>query len=131
MPEGLNERDHLAVVKHRNRAAQIRQMTDAALGEVGVVHQKHVARPHGGDRKIAHDRVWHRGIRTTGQLAAMTVEQADAVIMRFTDHGAARRALDRVLDLGFDGIQRAFDDLQHDRIDRRRRRGPGQARLRQ
>jgi hypothetical protein len=36
--------------------------------------------------------------------------------MRFADHGAARRALDRVLDLGFDGIQRALDDLQHDGI---------------
>ena len=128
MPEGLNERDHLAVVKHRNRAAQIRQMTDAALGEVGVVHQKHVAGPHGRDRKIAHDRVRHRGIRAAGKLAAMTVEQPDPVIMRFADHGAARRALDRVLDLGFDGIQRTLDDLQHDGINGGCR-GAWQARL--
>ena len=119
MAEGLDVGDDLAVVEHRHRAAEIRQMADAAFGEIGVVHQEHVAGPHGLRRKIAHHGVRHRRIGAPGQLAAIAVEQADAVIMGFADHRAARGALDGVFDLGLDRIERAFDDLQHDRVDRR------------
>ena len=88
-----------------------------ALGEIGVVHQEHVARLHGLGRKVAHDRIRHRRVGAPGQLAAVAVEQADAIVVRFADHRRARGALDGVFDLRLDGIERAFDDLQHDRID--------------
>ncbi len=117
MAEGLDVGDHLAVVEHRNGAAEVGQMPDAALGEIGVVHQEDVARPHGLGRKVAHHRVRHRRIGASGQLAAMAVEQADPVVVRLADHRRARGALDGVFDLGLDRVQRAFDDLQHDRID--------------
>ena len=45
--EGLDVGDHLALMKHRHGAAQVGQMPDRAFGQVGVVHQEHVARPHG------------------------------------------------------------------------------------
>ena len=128
--EGLDIGDDLAVVKHRHGAAQVGQVADAAFGEIGVVHQEHVARLHGLGRKVAHHRVRHRRIGSAGELAAVAVEQADAVIVRFADHRRARGALDGILDLGLDRVERAFDDLQDDRIDvaraqsRRRRPRP-------
>ena len=78
MAEGLDVGDDLAVMKDRHRAAEIGQMADAAFGEIGVVHQEHVAGLHGVRRKIAHHRVRHRRIGAAGQLAAIAVEQADA-----------------------------------------------------
>ena len=111
MAEGLDEGDDVSFVEHRHRAAEIGQMPDAAFAEIGVVHQVHVAWPHGRQREIAHDRVRHGGIGAAGELAAAAVEQADAIVVRLADHGAARRALDGVLDLGFDRAQRSFDDL--------------------
>ena len=90
----------------------------AAFGEIGVVHQEHVAGLHGLGRKIAHHGIRHRRIGAPGQLAAVAVEQADAVVMGFADHRAARGALDGVFDFRLDRIERAFDDLQHDRVDR-------------
>ena len=118
MAERLDVGDHLAVVEHRHGAAQVGQMADAAFGQIRVVHQEHVARPHGLGRKVAHHRVRHRRIGAAGELAAIAVEQADAIIVRLADHRAARGALDGVFDLGLDRIERALDDLQHDRIDR-------------
>ena len=115
--EGLDVGDHLALMKHRHRAAQIGQMPDRAFGQVGVVHQEHVARLHGRRREIAHHGVRHGRIGTAGELAAIAIEQADAVIVRLADHRRARGALDGVLDLRLDGIERALDDLQHDGID--------------
>ena len=117
MAESLDVGDDLAVVKNRNGAAQIGQVADRALGEIGVVHQEDVARLHGLGRKVAHHRVRHRRIGAPGQLAAIAVEQPDAVIVRFADHRRARGALDGVFDFRFDRIERALDDLQHDRID--------------
>src|SRR5258706_4254710 len=52
------------------------------------------------------------------ELAAIAVEQPDAEIMCFADHGAARGAVDGIFDCDLDRIQRTYDDLQHDRIDR-------------
>ena len=118
MAERLDVGDHLAVVEHRHGAAQVGQVADAAFGEIRVVHQEHVARPHGLGRKVAHHGVRHRRIGAAGELAAVAVEQADAIVVRLADHRRARGALDGVLDLGLDGIERALDDLQHDRIDR-------------
>jgi hypothetical protein len=121
--EGLDEGDDLAIVKHRHRAAEVGQMADAALGQIRVVHQEDVARPHGLGREVAHHRVWHGRIGSSRELAAMTIEQADAVVVRLADHRAARGALDSVFDLRLDGIERALDDLQHDRVDVARRAG--------
>ena len=45
--ERLDVGDDLAVVEHRHGRAQIGQVADRALGQVGVVHQKHVAGLHG------------------------------------------------------------------------------------
>ena len=118
MAERLDVGDDLAVMKHRHGAAQVGQMADAAFGQIGVVHQEHVARPHRLGRKVAHHRVRHRRIGAAGELAAIAVEQADAVVVRLADHRRARGALDGVFDLGLDRVERALDDLQHDRIDR-------------
>jgi hypothetical protein len=93
------------------------QVPDRAFGQIGVVHQEHVARLHGVRREIAHHGVRHGGIGAAGELAAVTVEQADAVIVRLADHRRARGALDGEFDFRLDGIERAFDDLQHDGID--------------
>ncbi len=129
MAEGLDVGDHLAAVKHRNGAAQIGQVADRAFGEIGVVHQEHVARPHRLRRKVAHHGVRHRRIGSAGELSAIAVEQPDAIIMRLADHRRARGALDGEFDFRFDGIQRAFDDLQDDRIDiARARTGRGRPR---
>ena len=95
-----------------------------AFGQIGVVHQEHVARLHGVGRKVAHHRVRHRRIGATGELAAIAVEQADAIVVRLADHRRARGALDGVFDLGLDRVQRALDDLQA-RSDRRRGARPG------
>ncbi len=123
--ERLDVGDDLAIVEYRHRAAEVGQVTDAALGQIGVVHQEHVARPHGLGRKVAHHGVRHGRIGAAGELAAIAVEQADAIVVRLADHRPARGALDGVFDLGLDRIQRALDDLQHDRIDvARRRRAP-------
>ena len=121
MAERLDVGHHLAAMKHRHGAAQVRQMADAAFGQIRVVHQEHVARPHRLGRKVAHHRIGHRRIGAAGQLAAIAVEQADAVVVRLADHRAARGALDGVFDLGLDRVERALDDLQHDRVDRLRR----------
>ena len=117
MAERLDVGDHLALMEHRHGAAQIGQVPDRALGQVGVVHQEHVAGLHGVRRKIAHHGVRHRRVGAAGELAAIAVEQADAIVVRFADHRRARGALDGVFDFGLDGIERAFDDLQDDRID--------------
>jgi hypothetical protein len=119
MAEGLDIGHDLALMKHRHGAAQIGQMADAAFGEIGVVHQEHVAGPHGMRREIPYHAVRHRRIGSSGQLAAIAIEQSDPKIMRLADHRAARGALDGIFDLGLDRIKRAIDDLQHDRIDHR------------
>src|SRR3979490_1358756 len=105
-------------MKHGYGAAEVRQMADAALGEIGVVHQEHIAGLHRVRRKVAHDAIGHRRIGSPRELAAITVEQPDAKIMCFADHRRPRGAFDGEFDFGLDRIQRAFDDLQHDRIDR-------------
>ena len=111
-------------MEHRHRAAQIGQMPDRAFGQVGVVHQEHVAGRHGVRREIAHHGVRHGGIGAAGEFPAIAVEQADAIIVRLADHRRARGALDGIFDLRLDGIERALDDLQDDGIDL----APGQIR---
>jgi hypothetical protein len=117
MAEGLDIGHHLAPMEHRHGAAEVGQMADRALAEIGVVHQKDVARLHGLGREVAHYRVRHRRIGAAGELAAIAVEQADAIVVRLADHRRARGALDGVFDLGLDRVERALDDLQHDGID--------------
>ena len=91
MAERLDVGDHLAVVEHRHRAAQVGQVADAAFGEIGVVHQEHVAGPHGLGREVAHHGVRHRRIGAAGELAAIAVEQADAIVVRLADHRRCAR----------------------------------------
>ncbi len=119
MAERLDVGDHFALVEHRHGAAEIGQVADAAFGEVRVVHQEHVARPHRFRRKIAHHRIGHRRIGAARQLAAIAIEQADTVVVGLPDHRRTRRALDGIFDLRLDRVQRALDDLQDDRIDGR------------
>jgi hypothetical protein len=120
VPERLDIGDNLAGVEHRHGAAEVGQVADAALAEVGVVHREHVARPHGGRREIAHDGVGHRRVGAAGELAAVTVEQPDAIVVRLADHRRSRGALDGIFDLCLDRVERALDDLQDDRVDRAR-----------
>ena len=105
-------------MEDRDGAAEVRQVADRALAEIRVVHQEHVARLHGIRRKVTHDRIRHGRVGAPGQLAAVAIEQADAIVVRFADHRRARGELDGVFDLRFNGIEGAFDDLQHDGIDR-------------
>ena len=115
--EGLDESHDFACMEYRDSAAKVWQVPDAAFAEIGVVHKKDVARPHRRHREIARHRIRHGGIGPPRELAASAIKQADAVVVRLPDHGAARRALDGVLDLRFDRVQGTFDNLQHDRID--------------
>src|SRR5262249_20885921 len=119
MPEGLHEGDHDPVGEDRHRHAEIGQMADPALGTVDVVVEEHVAWPHRVEGEIAHDRLHERRVRAAGELAAPAIVDPRAEIARLADHRRARRALDRGLDLGFHGRERALDDLDDDRIDRR------------
>ena len=129
MAKGLDVGDDIALMEYRHRAAQVGQVPDRAFGEIRVVHQEHVAGRHGVRRKIAHHGIGHGRVGAAGELAAIAVEQADAVIVGLADHWRARRALDGVFDFRLDGIERALNDLQDDGIDlpRRhiRRSGPG------
>jgi hypothetical protein len=92
-------------------------VADAALGEVDVVVEEHVAGPHRLEREVAGDRVHQRGVRPAGELAQQPVVDAGAVVVRVADHRRARRAPDRVLDLLLDRGERALHDLEHDRVD--------------
>ena len=56
------------VVEHRHRHAQVGQVADAALGQVDVVVEEHVARPHRLEREVAHHRV-HQRASTSGRSA--------------------------------------------------------------
>ena len=122
--ERLDVGDDFALVEHRHGAAQIGQVSDRSLGQVGIVHQEHVAGPHRVRREIAHHRIRHGGVGAAGELAAIAIEQADAIIVGLADHRRARGALDGEFDFRLDGIERAFDDLQDDRVDL----APGQIR---
>ncbi len=86
MAERLDVRHHFAVVEHRHGRTHVRQMANRAFGEVRVVHQEHVARLHRLGRIVTHHRIGHRRIRAPGELAAIAVEQADAVVVRLADH---------------------------------------------
>ena len=103
--EGLHERDHLRPVgpsEHRHRHAQVGQVPDAALGQVDVVVEEDVARPHRVEREVADDRVHQRGVRPAGQLAQLPVVDAGAEVVRVADHRRAGGAADRGLDLHLD-----------------------------
>src|SRR5215472_8917491 len=93
-------------------------MTDSPLGAVDVVVKEDVAGPHCLQREVAHDGLDERGVRAARELAAAAVVDAGAEVARLADHGRARRALDRGLDLRLDGGEGALDDLEDDRIDR-------------
>src|SRR5262249_47759912 len=117
MAEGLDVGDHPPLVEHPHGAAQIREMSDAALGQVGVVHQKHIAGPHSFWWEVAHHGVRHRRVGSAGELAATAIKQTDPIVVSLADHRAAGGPLDGVFDLCFDRGEGAFYDLQHDRID--------------
>jgi hypothetical protein len=118
MAEGLDEGDDGVLVEHGHGHAQVGQMADPAFRSVDVVVEEHVARPHGLQREVADDGLHEGGIRASRELAAAAVVDAGAEVARLADHGRARRALDRRLDLRLDGGEGALDDLEDDRIDR-------------
>ncbi len=119
--EGLHERDDprpvAVVVEHRRGHAQVRQVADAALGEVDVVVEEHVAGPHRVQREVARHRVHQRGVGPAGELAQVPVVDAGAVVVRVADHRRARRPPDRGLDLHLDRGEVALDDLDQHRVD--------------
>jgi hypothetical protein len=87
VPERLDERDHVAVgVEHGNGHAEVRQVPDAALGQVDVVVEEHVPRPHRGDRVVADDRVHQRRVRAAGELTQLHVVDAGPEVVRVPDH---------------------------------------------
>ena len=94
--------------EHRHRHAQVRQVPDAALGQVDVVVEEDVARAHRVQREVARDRVHERGVRASGQLAQLAVVDAGAEVVRVADHRRPRGPADRRLDLLLDGRQRAL-----------------------
>ena len=119
MAESLNERDHDAPGEHRHGHAEIGQVPDSTLGAVDVIVEEDVPGPHRLERKIAHDGLDERRVRSSGELAAPPVVDSRAEVARLADHGRARCALDRRLDLGLHGGERALDDLEDNRVDRR------------
>src|SRR5262249_4549060 len=116
VPEDLHERDDVVLVEDGERDAEVRQVADPALGAVYVVVEVDVARPHGGEREVAHDRLHERGIGAPGELSASPVVDAGPEVASVADHRRARGALDGSLDLGLDRGEHALDDLQHDGI---------------
>src|SRR5262249_21212673 len=94
----------------------VRQVPDAALGAVDVVVEVDVAGSHGGEGKVAHDRLHEGRVGAPGELSASPVVDASPEVARLADHRRARRALDGGLDLRLDGGEHALDDLEHDGI---------------
>jgi hypothetical protein len=126
VPERLHERDDLGVCpwplgcagrEHRDGDAQVGQVPDAALGQVDVVVEEHVARPHRVEREVAGHRVDQRGVGPAGQLAQVTVVDPGPEVVGVADHRRPRGAPDRGLDLHLDRRQRALHDLEHHRVD--------------
>ena len=97
--ERLDERDHLAVVEDRHGDAQVGQVPDAALGQVDVVVEEHVAGPHRLDRIVAHHRLHQRRVRPAGQLAQPAVVDAGPEVVRVADHRRPRGPADGRLHL--------------------------------
>jgi hypothetical protein len=58
--EGLDECHDLTFVVHRDRDAQVRQVPDAALGQVHVVVEEDIAGSDRLDGKVTHDRLDQR-----------------------------------------------------------------------
>ena len=93
------------------------QVADAALGQVDVVVEEHVARPHRprsgsrappGGPSAEYDR--------PVSLRSLPVVDAGAVVVGVADHRRPRRAADRRLDLHLDRREVALDDLDQDRL---------------
>ncbi len=125
MAEGLHERDYLGLtvwggarVEYRHGDAQVGQVADAALGQVHVVVEEHVAGPHGRQREVTCDRMDEGAVGAPGELAQQPVVNPGAEVVRIPDHRRPRRPPDRGLDLLLDGGQAAGDDLQQHRVHR-------------
>ena len=116
MPERLNERDDVAVVKHRHGDAQIGQVTDAALGTVNVVVEEHVAGPHLRHGEVARDGVNERGVRPARELAQQPIVNAGTEVVRVANHWAATGSCDRGFDFALDAGEGSLDDLDEHRV---------------
>ena len=128
MAERLDEGDHPLLpvrtrVEHRHGDAQVRQVTDAAFGQVDVVVEEHIARPHLLGREVAHHRMHQRAVGTAGELAEHPIVNAGPEVVRVADHRRARGPPDRGLDLFLDRGQAARHDLEQYRVDDRRSLG--------
>src|ERR1035437_1356776 len=104
MAEWLDVGYDLAIMKHRHCAAQVRQVSDTTLTEIGVVHQEDIARTHGARGEVTHHRIGHGRLGESRQLAAVAVEQTDAIVVRLANHRPWRGPLDGVFDLRLDRI---------------------------
>ncbi len=117
MPERLHKGDDFALEDHRHGGAEIRQMPDAAFGEIDIVMEVDIPLPHRLQRVIANDGVHHGAVRATGELSGQPIVQAGPEIVLVADHGRAAGALDCRLDLRLDRGQRPLHDLEGDRVD--------------
>ncbi len=122
--EGLDEGDdgRLGVAgpggEDRHRHAEIREVTDATLGEVDVVVEVHVSGVHRLQREVPCDRVDERRVRAARELAQVPVVDSGAEVVCVADHRRPGGPRDRRLDLHLHAGEVAGDDLHEDRIGR-------------
>ena len=117
MAEHLAETDQPLTVEDRHGCAEIRDMADPARAVVGVVPEENIALKDVVFAEIFEHRLDQRRIGAARQLAALGIEQRHAVVVLIADHGRARGALDRRLDLQLGRAHGASDNLELDRSD--------------
>ena len=115
MAEDLAEADQPALVEDRDRGAEIWHVPDAAGAVVGVVPEEDIAVLDIVGAEVVEHRLHQRRVGAPGELAALRVEERDAVVVLIADHGRARGALHRRLDLELRRADGAGDDLELDR----------------
>ena len=114
--ESLDEGHHAAVVEHRHGGGEVGQVADRAFREIDVVVVVDVAVAHALEREVADHRLDHGRVGAAGELPALSVVDPGPVVVLVADHRRAGGAFDRRFHLGLDRVQRAFHDLEHDRI---------------
>ena len=121
MAEHLAEADQPALVEDRDGGAEVGHMPDAAGAVVGIVPEEDIAFVDVVRAEIVEHRLHQGGVGAPGELAAPGIEEGDAVVVLVADHGRARGALDRRLDLELRRADGAGNDLELDRPQGRRR----------
>jgi hypothetical protein len=119
------ERDEPTLPEHRRDEVDVRQV--AAVGEIRIVADEHVAVAHVGERNVAQQRIDAPGERSQmqGNLRALrdqpppAVEQRDRAIAPLLDVGRERRADQRVVHVLRDGQQAVAEHLHRDGVENR------------